>query len=151
MTVNRSISINQLYRTNIRSYDFADEWADSIGHPELSGCWIIWGNSGNGKTMFALQLAKYLTSFGKRVAYNSLEEGVSLSLRNAIEIANMHEVSRRFVLLDKEPISELFDRLAKKKSADVVFIDSLQYTGYYALIDPSYTHQIDPPKLTALI
>jgi len=23
--------------------------------------------------------------------------------------------------------------------------------GYYALIDPSYTHQIDPPKLTALI
>ncbi len=29
-------------------------------------------------------------------------------------------------------------------------IELVYKIGYYALIDPSYTHQIDPPKLTAL-
>lgn len=109
--------------------DFAGEWLEAIGRPELTGTWLIWGNSGNGKTRFALQLAKYLTTFGMRVAFDSLEEGVSLSLRTAISDTGMHEVSRRFMLLDKEPVPELMERLAKRKSADVVIIDSIQYTG----------------------
>ena len=146
MTVNKSISIDQLYRTNIRSLDFQNEWLDAIGRPEMSGCWIIWGNSGNGKTRFALQLAKYLTTFGRKVAYNSLEEGVSLSLRNAIEDCNMQEVARRFVLLDKEPVPELIERLAKQKSPDVVFIDSIQYTGLnyadYKLLKDRFRHKL---------
>jgi hypothetical protein len=146
MTVNRSISIDQLYRTNIRSLEFEHEWLNAIGRPETSGCWIIWGNSGNGKTRFALQLAKYLTTFGRRVAYNSLEEGVSLSLRNAIEDCNMQEVARRFVLLDKEPVPELIERLAKQKSPDVIFIDSIQYTGLnyadYKLLKDRFRHKL---------
>jgi len=129
MAYKRAISIGQLYRTSIRSLDFEGEWFAAVGSPEPTGSWLIWGNSGNGKTRFALQLAKYLTTFGRKVAYDSLEEGVSLSLRNAIEDCNMQEVSRRFSLLDKEPISELTDRLSKKKSPDVIIIDSIQYTG----------------------
>jgi hypothetical protein len=129
MSYKRAISIRQLYRTSLRSLDFQGEWLDAIGCPEPSGCWLIWGNSGNGKTRFALQLAKYLTTFGRKVAYDSLEEGVSLSLRNAIEDCNMQEVSRRFTLLDKEPVTDLIDRLNRKKSPDVVIIDSIQYTG----------------------
>jgi len=129
MPVNRAISIRQLYATNIRSLGFGGEWLDAIGCPEPSGTWLIWGNSGNGKTRFALQLAKYLATFGLRVAFDSLEEGVSLSLRNAIGDCNMQEVARRFVLLDKEPVADLIVRLAKKKSPDVIFVDSVQYTG----------------------
>jgi len=129
MSSKRAISIQQLYRTSIHSLDFAGEWLEAIGCPEPSGTWLIWGNPGNGKTRFALQLAKYLTTFGKRVAYDSLEEGVSLSLRNAIEDTNMQEVSRRFILLDKEPMTDLIDRLSKKKSPDVIIVDSIQYTG----------------------
>lgn len=121
--------MHQLMRTNIRSLDFQGEWLDTIGKPEVTGTWIIWGHSGNGKTRFALQLAKYLTTFGKKVAYDSLEEGVSLSMRTAIADCNMQEVARRFVLLDKEPVSELIHRLKSKKSPDVVIIDSLQYSG----------------------
>jgi len=125
----RAISIQQLYRTNLRSLEFTGQWLDAIGCPEPSGAWIIWGNSGNGKTRFALQLAKYLATLGRKVAYDSLEEGVSLSLRTAIEDCNIQEVSRRFMLLDKEPVIELMERLSKKKSPDVVIIDSIQYTG----------------------
>lgn len=129
MTVKRAISVRQLYRTQIRSLEFTGEWLDAIGQPEPSGTWIIWGNPGNGKTRFALQLAKYLATFGRRIAYDSLEEGVSLSMRNAIEDCNMQEVARRFLLLDKEPVDELTERLKRKKSPDVVIIDSIQYTG----------------------
>jgi hypothetical protein len=129
MTLNRAISIRQLYSAKIRSLDFTGEWLDAIGCPEPAGTWLIWGNSGNGKTRFALQLAKYLCSLGRKVAYDSLEEGVSLSLRNAIEDCNMQEVARRFLLLDKEPVSDLMERLSKKKSPEVIFIDSIQYTG----------------------
>jgi hypothetical protein len=35
-------------------------------------------------------------------------------------------------------------------NAHDILNNQFNYVGYYALIDPSYTHQIDPPKLTAL-
>jgi len=129
MTRSRAVSINQLFRTNLKSMGFEGKWLASFGNPEPAGSWIIWGNSGNGKTRFALQLAKQIAMIGKKVAFDSLEEGVSGSLRLAIADCNLMEVSRRFLLLDKEPVSDLIERLSKKKSPDVVFIDSIQYTG----------------------
>lgn len=124
---NRAVSLSELDRKHFRTMEFSGEWLDLFGEPELSGSWIVWGESANGKTSFVLQLCKFLCKFG-RVAYNSLEEGVSASLREAIERANMDEVTRRFILLDKEPIDELEERLSKRKSPDIVVIDSVQYT-----------------------
>lgn len=57
----------------------------------------VWGNSGNGKTSFVMQLCKYLCRFG-RVAYNSLEEGASLTMKNTLIEFGMAEVNRRFLL-----------------------------------------------------
>ena len=58
----------------------------------------------------------------------------------------MQEVARRFVLLDKEPVPELIERLAKQKSPDVVFIDSIQYTGLnyadYKLLKDRFRHKL---------
>lgn len=129
MTATKAISMHQLFTTKIRSLEFSGSWLDAIGSPEPSGTFLIWGNPKNGKTRFALQLAKYLATLGLRVAYDSLEEGVSKSMRDAIMDCNLQEVSRRFVLLDKEPVMDLLDRLARKKSPDVVVIDSIQYSG----------------------
>ena len=124
----RAASLDQVLRTRFKVLPFDGEWKDAIGCPELTGSWIIWGNSGNGKTRFALQLCKYLCQFG-RVAYDSLEEGVSVSLVKAIKETHMMEVRRKFVVLDKEPIDQLTERLEKPKSPDIVCVDSLQYTG----------------------
>lgn len=124
----RAISISQLYAKKFRVMDFKDNWQLSFGRPELSGSWIIYGPPKNGKTRLAVQLAKYLTSFA-RVAYDSLEEGFSESIREAFETEQMEEVSRRIVLLDKEPVDNLMKRLLKRRSPDVAIIDSLQYTG----------------------
>ena len=86
--------------------------------------------SGNGKTRFAFQLAKYLCSFC-RVAYNSLEEGLSLSIQDAIAQVGMTdgEVKRNFTLLDKESIADIEVRLRHRRAPHVVIIDSVQYTG----------------------
>lgn len=124
----RALSIRDIQCYKPEVMDFDGEWLASIGKPELTGSWIIWGGSANGKTRFALQLAKYLSRFGK-VVYDSLEEGLSLSMQKAIEDVGMSDAKRNFHLLDKETLPELEARLEKQRSAQVVIIDSLQYTG----------------------
>lgn len=124
----RSASAAEILNTKFKTAPFTGEWLEIFGEPELRGSWIIWGESANGKTSFAMQLAKYLTNFG-RVAYNSLEEGFSESLKKSIRRANMIECGNRFQVLDKESIEELRERLSKHKSPDIIFIDSVQYSG----------------------
>lgn len=124
----RALSIKDIRAYKPTVMEFDGRWLDSIGKPELTGSWIIWGGSANGKTRFALQLAKYLGRFGK-VAYDSLEEGLSLSMQKAIGDVGMADNKRSFVLLDKESVSELEERLEKQRSAQIIIIDSLQYTG----------------------
>lgn len=119
--------------TDIRNYKTKTYLLDggldlALGEVELTGSWIVWGGSANGKTRFALQLAKALAKH-VRVAYDSLEEGMSLSMQHAIEDVGFADVKRNFVLLDGESIDDLKERLRKQRSPKVVIIDSLQYTG----------------------
>lgn len=107
--------------------DFDGPWQDAFGTPERRGVWIIWGNSGSGKTTFALQLSKYLCRFG-RVAYNSMEEGACLTMQNALRREGMMDVNKRFLLIDNESVEQLSARLSRQKSPDIVIIDSFQYT-----------------------
>lgn len=126
--IKRAYTIDNIRRYRATTLPFEGEWLEAIGEPELTGSWIVWGSSANGKTRFALQLAKYLCRFC-RVAYNSLEEGLSLSMQNAIAEVGMSDAKRNFILLDKESIADLKIRLKKQRSPKVVIIDSLQYTG----------------------
>lgn len=128
MVIKRALTVKNLRDYKAFTLGFDGRFLASFGQPELTGSWLIWGKSANGKTRFALQLAKYFAQF-RRVAYNSLEEGKSLSMREAILNIGMDDVERRFLLLDKEPIEELIERLKRPKSPDVIFIDSLQYAG----------------------
>jgi len=127
---NRAVSTEDLLSRKFKIMELEDEWRDLIGEPEQNGVWLIWGSSGNGKTRFCLMLAKYLARFGW-VAYNTLEEGARRSMQKAVTEVNMSELThaRRPVFLDREPIDELRIRLAKQRSPDIIFIDSLQYSG----------------------
>ena len=126
--VKRAMSVDDILKYRPRCMEFDGKWEASFGKPEMTGCWLIWGGSGNGKTRFTLQLCKYLAQFGK-VAYNSIEEGLSLSIKRAIKEEGMRDVNGKFVLLDKEPIDELTKRLGLRKSPDIIVVDSLQYSG----------------------
>ena len=122
----RAYSVNEILSMKKNTLQFENKWSEAFNTPESVGVWFIWGGSGNGKTSFVMQLCKYLCDFGK-VAYNSLEEGSSLTIQNAMRRFEMQDVNKRFVLLDCEPIEQLSERLSKKKSPDFVVIDSFQY------------------------
>jgi len=123
----RALSVTEVIKMKKKTLQFTGAWHDAFGTPEMEGVWFIWGNSGNGKTSFVMQLCRELAKFGK-VAYNSLEEGSCLTMQNTLRRFKMQEVNRRFLLLDCESIEALSERLSKRKSPDFVVIDSYQYT-----------------------
>ena len=122
----RAISNKNVLTAKFEVAEFDGEFLASFGKPELRGAWLIYGGSGCGKTTFVMQVCKYLTRF-RRVAYNSLEQGLSLSLQKAWERVAMEEVGSRIILLAKESLQDLKLRLSKKQSPDIVVIDSVQY------------------------
>lgn len=122
----RAISNKNVLTAKFEVAEFDGAFLASFGKPELRGAWIIYGGSGCGKTTFVLQVCKYLTRF-RRVAYNSLEQGLSLSLQKAWERVGMEEVGNRIILLNKESLKDLRVRLDKKQSPDVIVVDSVQY------------------------
>lgn len=125
---NRAVSMTELYNTNFKTLAFEGVWNDLIGKPEMKGCWIVWGESFNGKTGLVLKLCKYLSNFG-RIVYDTVEEGRSHSFKIACIRENMISCDRKFLMLDKEPIKELKVRLMKKRSPDIIAIDTVQYSG----------------------
>lgn len=128
MKLKRAYSPGEILSMKIPSYEFTGQWQAAIGNPAKSGTWIIWGASGNGKTSFVMQLAKYLCGFGK-VIYDSLEEGTSLSFQKSLKRHGMEDTRKRLMVLDREPMDQLSERLSRKKSAPIVIIDSFQYSG----------------------
>jgi replication-associated recombination protein RarA len=124
----RAVSVDQMESMKFKTMQFEADWLESFGTPGTAGAWIIWGNTGNGKTTFALRLAKYLSNFDT-VAYNTIEEGLKLSFQQAVKAANMKEVKNKFKILDGESVAELRYRLRKNKSPNIIFIDSVQYTN----------------------
>src|SRR5690606_16816863 len=99
---------------------FTGKWERHIGCPEAVGSWFIYGHSGNGKTSYCTQLAKYLTNFGS-VWYNGLEEGTALSFQNALQRVGMESVGNRFLLIEDD-YGQLRERLKRRNRADFVFI-----------------------------
>lgn len=122
----RAYSVTNVIDAKFKTLEFTGKWKDAVGEPELTGSWFIYGPPKNGKTSFAMHLAKYLTNF-KRVAYNSVEEGLSLTIQMAMQRVNMEEVGTRLILVEHEGVPELMKRLRKHKSPDIVIIDSVQF------------------------
>ena len=141
----RAYSIRNVLDAKFKTLDFEGEWRDAVGCPELGGSWMIYGQPKNGKTSLAMKLAKYLTRFC-RVAYDSVEEGLSLSVQNCVQRTFGGEVSRKFLLLDKENVEELTERLSRRCSPDVVVIDSVQFLGLrwdeYKALTERFPHKL---------
>lgn len=124
----RAVNIRQLLTMKFPKIPLEGRWRELMGQPQLKGGILIWGDSAQGKTSFALQFAKELSRY-EPVLYDTLEEGISESIRAACVREKMVEVGNRVLLLDNEPVPELIERLSRPKSRNVVIVDSLQYTG----------------------
>ena len=104
-----AISISNVISARFETLAFTGQWKDAVGEPELTGSWMIYGPPKNGKTSVAMKLAKFMTQYVNRVAYDSVEEGLSLTIQKAMERENMLEVAKKVLLYDKLDIDELIE------------------------------------------
>jgi len=122
----RAIGISDFMSRTFSTYDFQGAWKETFGEPEKNMRVIIWGNPGNGKTEFCIQLAKYLASFTK-VYYNSFEQGVCKTLQDALHRNKMLEVNGKVIFGDQETFEEMMERLQGRNAPQVCIIDSRDY------------------------
>jgi hypothetical protein len=108
---------------------WGSKWAAAFGYPEINETWLIHGQSAQGKSSFAMQLARELCNYGT-VLYMSYEEGVSQSFQKRLKTFRMNEVQGRFRIATDDTIEELGKRLACKKSPRFVIVDSFQKAGW---------------------
>jgi GTPase SAR1 family protein len=120
----RALTAENVLSAKFRGLQLEGQWGEVIGQPERAYSWIIWGQSGSGKTTFNMQLAKHISQF-ENVLYNSMEEGMSVSIQKAYQRAGITPSDR--VLLVSESMQDLSIRLSRKKSPSVVIIDSVKY------------------------
>jgi archaellum biogenesis ATPase FlaH len=121
----KTITPKELREFSERKFGFEGQWLEFCGNPACKGVWIIWGRSFSGKTSFALRLAKYFADLGNKVAYVSLEQGVSSSMQEAFARECIDNVN----LWHSMDIKELKEEISKQRSPKVIVVDSLQYLG----------------------
>lgn len=128
----RAYNIKNLLAKKHKDIKLSKKWAEHIGIPESNGVWIIWGESGNGKSSYVMQMVQELCQHGK-VIFNDLEEGTRKTAKKNVLRAgldNDSKVIKNFNILDKEPMDEFLVRLRKHKSPNIIIINSWQYTGW---------------------
>lgn len=119
-------SIRDIVTKKYDIFPFEGKWKEAFSNPECYGVWFVWGNSGNGKTSFVMQLCKELCKYD-RVLFVSLEEGTSLTVKNSLLRFGMMSANGKMGFV-KESIQELSARLRQHKSFNIVVVDSIQYS-----------------------
>jgi predicted ATP-dependent serine protease len=124
--IKKALSYADIQKVNFKSITIDADWKQHFGEPQLGNShWLIFGDSGHGKTSYALQVVKQLCANGHKVHYDTLEEGTKLSFKKALERNNM-KVANGFNY-QKETLPELTARLNRKRQPKIIVIDSVQY------------------------
>lgn len=107
---------------------FKGLWLDLMGTPEKTGCWIIYGKSGQGKTRFMMKMAKELDEMKYRIIIISMEEGITRSFKDALRESGIITGLHRINVSTGASIEELDEYLEKNsRKPDMIFADSVQY------------------------
>ncbi|MRG45514.1 hypothetical protein GFS24_10335 [Chitinophaga sp. SYP-B3965] len=131
------LGVVQFKQKRFKLLGIAAPWLKALGNLPAAFMGIIYGKPGNGKTEYCMQLAAYLTNFGK-VAWLSYEQGHGFDLQLAVNRNIDERHTGKFLVIDPEedipPGVSLFEDLdnflSKRNSPDFVFIDSLDYTRF---------------------
>ncbi len=121
----RAYTYEDIAKAKFKMIPLQGEWLRHLGRMERSGSILIMGDSGHGKTSYALQLMKVLCQIEK-VHYNTAEEGMKASFKRSLDLNGLKTVSSKYVF-QKESYDEMMQRLSRKRQPKIVFIDSVQY------------------------
>lgn len=146
------LGVKQFHQMTFKFLPLSKGFKGTLGQIPRNFIAVIYGFSGNGKTEFCVRLAKELCKFGT-VAWLSYEQRHGSDLQMATKRNRMDEESGKFYPID--PISSIPDGvslledldnyLKKRSSADFIFVDSLDYTGWsfedYVYLKNTYGHK----------
>lgn len=117
------LSAHNIYARVHKKFEFDGDWLTTMGAPETSGVWIIYGREKNGKTWFTLKLANYLSTITK-VLYVSAEEGTSAAFVEACQRAEIGAHNRNLAFLEYTELPELEIKLSKRRAPEVLILDN---------------------------
>lgn len=120
------LTVSNIISQNVERIPFEGDWYNFIKQPQNRGVWLIWGQSGSGKSSFIMQLARELAKT-KKVLYNTLEEDPDDDelIQRQLDF-NMYEVKDKFYTQSYN-YQQLWQCLENRNPPDVVIIDSLTY------------------------
>lgn len=120
------LTVGNIISQTVVRIPFDGDWYKFIKQPQNRGIWIVWGQSGSGKSSFIMQLAKELAKT-KKVLYNTLEEDPDDDelIQRQIDF-NMTDVKDKFYVQNYK-YDELWQCLENRNPPDVIIIDSLTY------------------------
>lgn len=122
----RAYSPREILKIKVPRLDeTAPEWVALLGRQRSRGVWFVWGNSGNGKTEFVMQLLRMFARHG-RTHYLSLEEASDNDhMQEAIRRNRLDEMDN--IRISYDTYDELCERLRAHKSPRFVIVETLQY------------------------
>lgn len=118
-----------LKKHSFKSIDLGPRWTAHFGAIATEGSITVWGDSGQGKTSYCLQLLKALCQQSVRCLYVSMEEGYSLSSQRACMREGVID-NRYFYVSDERNLEGLKTLLCSQRAPKAIVIDSIQYGGF---------------------
>jgi hypothetical protein len=122
--MSRLLTVKNIYDKKHETFELSEPWSTVLGEIEKNGLWLIWGAEKNGKTWLALQLANYLSTI-QQILYISAEEGVGHAFVESCKRAKIESKNKMLKMSEYLTIDELREKLDKRRSADIVFIDNI--------------------------
>lgn len=120
----RAISTKTLFEKVYKTFEFDGFWLLVFGVIAKGGFWIIYGNEKNGKTLFALKLAEYLTKF-ENVLYVSAEEGTGKEFQSNAQRAKLDPSNSKIKFIEYIDLISLRNKLSKRQSPRIVILDNI--------------------------
>ena len=120
----RTLSVRNAYSKSFDYMPLTGIWSEVLGKQTRQGVWIIYGAEKHGKTTLALMLANYLSSI-ERTLYISAEEGLEDKFIEAMFRAGISDDNESLKLSDYTPLTEVKNKLRKRKSERIVFFDNV--------------------------
>jgi len=134
----KSLGVFQFQQKTFKKLPINPKFRAILGSIPKDFICIIYGESGNGKTEFCIQMAKHLTEFGV-VGWLSYEQGHGYDLQRAVNRNEMQNCPKgSFIIID--PVADVpkgvtlfedvMNYLGKRSSPDFIFFDSWDYTNF---------------------
>ena len=116
------ISSQHLKKMEFKALNFQGKWQNLFGLPSINFHCVLHGMSGEGKSTFAIQFAKYLADNFGRVIYISGEEGFSKTFKD--KFSNNNAESKFLDVADLRTFEDI-NREVPQEAYNFIFIDSL--------------------------